>query len=132
MSEPSCGLTEAPVLISAQTLHQRFSALPGAALDHPFGPDVEVYKVAGKVFGWFVMDGAAPRVTLKCDPVLAEVLRGEHAAIRPGYHTDKRNWNTLYLDEGALEDELVWGLIEASYDLVRGKLPKKVQAQLER
>jgi len=118
-------------VITAADLHARFSALPGSALDHPFGPEVQVYKVAGKVFGWFVEGGAEGlRVTLKCDPVLAEILRAEHPAIRPGYHTDKRHWNTLHLDEGGLEDSLVWGLVEASYDLVRGKLPKKVQAGL--
>ena len=116
--------------ISAEEIHARFTALPGAVLEHPFGPTVEVYKVAGKVFGWFVMEGGPPRVTLKCDPVLAEILRAEHPAIRAGYHTDKRNWNTLYLDEGALETTLVWSLLEASYDLVRAKLPRKVQAGL--
>jgi predicted DNA-binding protein (MmcQ/YjbR family) len=107
------------------------SALPGAALDHPFGPEVQVYKVAGKVFGWFVEGGGQGlRVTLKCDPVLAEALRAGHPAIRPGYHTDKRHWNTLQLSEGGLEDGLVWSLVEGSYELVRAKLPKKVQATL--
>lgn len=118
-------------MITAKDLHARMAGLPGAALDHPFGPEVQVYKVAGKVFGWFIDGGEAGlRVTLKCDPVLAEVLRAEHPAIRPGYHTDKRNWNTLYLAQGGLEDELVWSLVEGSYDLVRAKLPKKVQASL--
>jgi predicted DNA-binding protein (MmcQ/YjbR family) len=116
--------------ITAQQLHARFAALPGAMLDHPFGPEVEVYKVAGKVFGWFVPQGDTARVTLKCDPVLAEALRAEHPAIRPGYHTDKRHWNTIYLEEGGLEEVLVWSLLEASYDLVRARLPKKVQAGL--
>ncbi len=116
-------------MISAAELHARFSAQPGAVLDHPFGADVEVYKVAGKVFGWFVLAEDGPRVTLKCDPVLAEALGAEHPWIRPGYHTDKRHWNTLHLDGGS-DDALVWSLLEASYDLVRSKLPRKVQAEL--
>ncbi len=115
--------------ISPRDLHARMSGLPGAALDHPFGEDVQVYKVFGKVFGWFVDTPEGLRVTLKCDPVLAEVLRAEHPAIRPGYHTDKRNWNTVSLD-GSLDDDMVWGLIEASYDLVRARLPRKAQSGL--
>ena len=116
-------------MIGPAELHARFSALPGAALDHPFGPEVEVYKVGGKVFGWFVQDDAGLRVTLKGDPVLSEALRAAHAAIRPGYHTDKRHWNTLHLD-GSLKDGLVWQLLEASYDLVRAKLARTERAKL--
>lgn len=116
-------------MIAAEDLHARFMAPPGAELDHPFGPQVQVYKIAGKVFGWFVGGEEGVRVTLKCDPVLAEALRAEHPAIRPGYHTDKRHWNTLHLAEG-IEDDLVWTLLDGSYDLVRSKLPKGVRASL--
>lgn len=115
--------------ITPADLHARFSALPGAALDHPFGEDVEVYKVAGKVFGWFVARGDHLHVTLKGDPVLNEILREQHPAIHPGYHTDKRHWNTLHLEEG-LPEALVWDLLQSSYGLVRSRLPKKVRDSL--
>ena len=109
-------------------LHARLMALPGAELDHPFGPEVDVYKLRGKVFAILVDTPDGARVTLKCDPVLAEVLREAHpAAIRPGYHTDKRHWNTVHLEQ-PLPQDVLWNMVEASWDLVRRGLPKKVQA----
>jgi predicted DNA-binding protein (MmcQ/YjbR family) len=117
--------------ITLAELHARLIAFPGAELDHPFGPEVEVYKLRGKVFAMAVQGEAAPRVTLKCDPVLAEILREAHTAVRPGYHTDKRHWNTVYL-EVPLEEEVLWNMVEASYELVRKALPKKLQAELDR
>jgi predicted DNA-binding protein (MmcQ/YjbR family) len=110
-------------------LHARLIALPGAVLDHPFGPEVEVYKLRGKVFAMAVQGEAAPRITLKCDPVLAEILRESHPAVRPGYHTDKRHWNTVHLEVG-IDQAVLWDMIESSYALVRQSLPKTLQAGL--
>jgi len=114
----------------AQDLQTRIGAMPGAELDHPFGPEVAVYKLRGKIFA-MVADDGGPRVTLKCDPVLAEVLREAHPAIRPGYHTNKRHWNTVHLEVG-IDEAVLWDMIESSYALVRGSLPKKMHADLER
>lgn len=107
----------------------RLAALPGVVLEHPFGPEVEVFKLGGKIFAMAVDNDDGPRVTLKCDPVLAEVLREAHPAVRPGYHTDKRHWNTVDLADPALPDDVLWNMIQGSYDLVRKALPKRVQAQ---
>jgi len=111
-------------------LHERLIAFPGAALDHPFGPEVSVYKLRGKVFAMMVQGEAAPRLTLKTDPHLAEVLRESYPAVRPGYHTNKRHWNTVHL-EIPLDETVLWNMVDASYDLVRGALPRAVRAELE-
>lgn len=111
-------------------LHDRLTAFPGAVLDHPFGPEVSVYKLKGKVFAMMVQGDEAPRLTLKTDPHLAEVLRESYPAVRPGYHTNKRHWNTIHL-EVPLDEEVLWNMIEASYELVRGALPRAVRAELE-
>ena len=103
-------------------------AKPGAAVDTPFGPGVFVYKVAGKMFA---LHGEPVRgVSLKCDPYLSEILRGEHSAITTGYHLDKRHWISVAFD-GSLDDDFVHGLIDQSYDLVRAKLTRAQKAALE-
>jgi predicted DNA-binding protein (MmcQ/YjbR family) len=68
-------------------------------------------------------------VSIKCEPALAEQLRSTYAAIRPGYHLNKRHWNTVQVD-GSLPDQLVLDMVEDSYDLVMEGLPKKVQRAL--
>ena len=68
-------------------------------------------------------------VSLKCEPVLAEQLRVTYEAIRPGYHLNKRHWNTVTVD-GSLPDRLILDMIEDSYDLVVDGLPKRVQVEL--
>ena len=97
-------------------------SLPHAEATTPFGPDVVVFKVAGKVFALTSPDEFPPRMNLKCDPDRAEELREEHASIQPGYHMNKRHWNTLTLD-GSLPGSLVRELIYHSYDLVVAALP---------
>jgi predicted DNA-binding protein (MmcQ/YjbR family) len=75
--------------------------------------------------------GASPlEVSLKCEPELAEQLRESYSAIRPGYHLNKRHWNTVTLD-GSLPDAFVRDLIEDSYDLVASALPKRTREQLK-
>lgn len=89
----------------------------------PFGPDVLVYKVGGKIFALTVPDDFPPRVNLKCDPPRAVRLREDHEAVRPGYHMNKKHWNTVLLD-GSLPSSLVHELILHSHDLVVASLPK--------
>ena len=101
----------------------RFLAKPGAEETAPFGPDVLVYKVGGKMFALTVPDEFPARINLKCDPERAAVLRDEHESVIPGYHMNKRHWNTLILD-GSLPSKLVKELIDHSYDLVVASLPK--------
>jgi predicted DNA-binding protein (MmcQ/YjbR family) len=95
-------------------------AKPGAEETTPFGPDHLVYKVGGKMFALTSPDEFPPRVNLKCDPERALELRDRYEAIIPGYHMNKRHWNTLILD-GSLPDTLVRDLIDHSYQLVAKK-----------
>jgi predicted DNA-binding protein (MmcQ/YjbR family) len=102
----------------------------GSVEDFPFGPETSVFKVGGKMFALVALDRPAPlRISAKCDPDLVPELRSAYPAIGPGYHLNKRHWNTITLD-GSLPDELVHDLIEDSYDLVVSALPKRTQDQL--
>jgi predicted DNA-binding protein (MmcQ/YjbR family) len=81
-----------------------------------------VFKVAGKMFALSQLARTPLRVSLKCEPLLAQQLRAEHAAVLPGYHLDKRHWNTVIVD-GSVPAHLIRDMIEDSYDLVVSKLP---------
>ena len=106
-------------------------ARPGAIEDFPFGEQVSVFKVAGKMFALSDLDGVPLEVSLKCDPDLADALRSAHAAIRPGYHLNKRHWNTVTLD-GSLGDDEIDDMIQDSYDLVVSKLTRAQRDDLTR
>jgi predicted DNA-binding protein (MmcQ/YjbR family) len=97
--------------------------MPGASEDFPFGDEVSVFKVGGKMFAACHLDGQPLQVSLKCDPDLAAQLRTDHPAIAPGYHLNKRHWNTVTLD-GSLPDQMVADMVGDSYDLVVSSLPK--------
>lgn len=104
-------------------LRDRCLELPGAEETFPFGPENSVFKVAGKVFALSRLDSTPLRISLKCEPALAEQLREAHAAVIPGYHLNKRHWNTVILD-GSLAPRTIGDMIEDSYDLVVSKLPR--------
>jgi predicted DNA-binding protein (MmcQ/YjbR family) len=97
-------------------------AFPGSAETFPFGPETSVFKVAGKIFALSGLAQSPLRVSLKCEPSLAEQLRGAYPAVIPGYHLNKRHWNTVTID-GALSDRMIGDMVEDSYDLVVSKLP---------
>jgi predicted DNA-binding protein (MmcQ/YjbR family) len=101
----------------------------GAIEDFPFSPGTSVFKVAGKMFALSTLDRTPLEVSVKCEPELALALRDTYPAIRPGYHLNKRHWNTVTLD-GSLPDQLVRDLIEDSYDLVVSALPKRIRDEL--
>ena len=104
-------------------LRDRCLSLPGAEETFPFGPENSVFKVAGKMFALSRLSGDPLSVSLKCEPALAEQLRAAHAAIGPGYHLNKRHWNTVVID-GSLPEQMVADMIEDSYDLVVSRLPR--------
>jgi predicted DNA-binding protein (MmcQ/YjbR family) len=110
-------------------LRRRCLALPGATEEFPFDAENSVFKVAGKIFAISRLDGRPLRVSVKCDPGLAEQLRASYPAITPGYHLNKRHWNTIVLD-GSVPDAMVRDLIEDSYDLVVSALPRAARAAL--
>ena len=110
-------------------LRDRCLGFPGAEETFPFGAVTSVFKVRGKMFALSQLGAESLRVSVKCDPQLAEGLRGAHAAVIPGYHLNKRHWNTVIID-GSLSDEAILGMIEDSYDLVVSKLPRAEQQAL--
>jgi predicted DNA-binding protein (MmcQ/YjbR family) len=95
----------------------------GAEETFPFGPLTSVFKVAGRMFALSQLGGSPLRVNVKCEPLLAEQLRAAHTAVLPGYHQDKRHWNTIVID-GSLPDQMIRDMIEDSYDLVVSSLPR--------
>ncbi len=105
------------------------AAKPGSAEDYPFGDEVAVFKVAGRIFALVSLGSAPGSISLKCDPGLAAVLRGRYAAITPGYHLNKRHWNTVTLD-GSVPDEEVLELVDHSYDLVLAGLTRTQRNKL--
>jgi predicted DNA-binding protein (MmcQ/YjbR family) len=102
---------------------------PGAEETFPFAPETSVFKVGGKVFAISRLDGEPLTVSVKCEPELAGQLRLDYPAIQPGYHLNKRHWNTLTLD-GSLDDGMVRDLVEDSYDLIVSALPARVRGSL--
>ncbi|MFG2709229.1 MmcQ/YjbR family DNA-binding protein [Streptomyces goshikiensis] len=101
-----------------------------AVEEFPFTPETSVFKVLGKVFALSALEAEPLKVNLKCEPELAVRLREEHAAIAPGYHMNKRHWNTVTVSE--LPDALVRELVEDSYDLVVAGLPRAERLRLDR
>jgi predicted DNA-binding protein (MmcQ/YjbR family) len=109
--------------MNAGQLRAHCLSFAGAAETFPFGPKTSVFKVAGKMFALSQLDQVPLRVSLKCEPGLAEQLRETHTAVLPGYHLNKRHWNTVIID-GSLADQLIKDMIEDSYDLVVSGLPQ--------
>ena len=102
----------------------------GVTEELPFGPDTLVLKVMGKMFATAGLDEVPLRVNLKCDPERAIDLRAEYPeAIFPGYHMNKKHWNTV-LPEGNISEKLVRDLIDHSYEMVVQGLPKRLQQEL--
>jgi predicted DNA-binding protein (MmcQ/YjbR family) len=89
----------------------------------PFGPDVLVFKVGGKIFALAALNEVPTTVNLKCDPDLALDLRDRYEQVRPGYHMNKKHWNTVEIESGIPSAELR-KMIDHSYDLVVESLPK--------
>jgi predicted DNA-binding protein (MmcQ/YjbR family) len=102
---------------------------PGAVEDYPFGDDVAVFKVGGRVFALCSLTGRPGSVRLKCDPTLAEALRERNRSVRPGYHLNKRLWNTIELDGSVPDDELT-ELVDHSWELVVDRLPRRDRESL--
>src|SRR6266516_5090571 len=95
----------------------------------PFGEGVLVFKVAGKIFALAALDGIPTTVNLKCDPDLALELRDRYEKVRPGYHMNKKHWNTVELEGGIPEVELR-KMIDQSYELVVRGLSKAARKKL--
>jgi predicted DNA-binding protein (MmcQ/YjbR family) len=97
---------------------------PNATEGTPFGEETLVFKVGGKMFALASLDAVPPRVNLKCDPERALDLRDRYEEVQPGYHMNKKHWNTVELSGGVPEVELR-EMVDHSYDLVVARLPKR-------
>ena len=104
-------------------LRDHLLSYAGSEETFPFGPGTSVFKVAGKMFALSHLGAETLRVSLKCEPRLAEALRAAHPAVIPGYHLNKRHWNTVTID-GSLPEHAIKNMIEDSYDLVVSSLPR--------
>ena len=100
-----------------KTVEKYLLSMPGAKLGYPFGENTAVYKVGGKMFALVTEKKMPVQISLKCDPLLAETLREKYESVMPGYHLNKKHWNTILLT-GQLEWKEVRDLIRHSYDLV--------------
>ena len=109
-------------MIGAAELHDLCLNFPGSVETFPFGPETSVFKVADKMFALSRLAASPLRVSLKCEPLLAEQLRAAHPAVLPGYHLNKRHWNTLIID-GSMPEQTIRDMIEDSYDLVVSRIP---------
>lgn len=118
-------------MLDRNALRDYCLSMTGAYEDFPFGPDVAVLKVKGKMFALLPLDESPQSISLKCDPVEAAILRQNYESVTPGYHLNKKHWNTVTVD-GEIEDERVKEMMEDSYILVRQKLKKVDRLALEK
>jgi len=110
--------------LTSEELRRHCLARPGAVEGFPFRDDLSVFKVGGKMFALSPLDAVPLRVSLKCDPDLAIELRRQYPSVVPGYHLNKRHWNTVIVD-GRLREQMIRDMIEDSYDLVVSRLPER-------
>ncbi|MDO3625819.1 MmcQ/YjbR family DNA-binding protein [Mucilaginibacter sp. BT774] len=103
-------------------------AKPGVTEDMPFGEDTLVFRVGGKLF-LLTSLSQGDRFNVKCDPERAIELREQHTDIQPGYHMNKKHWNTVYTN-GTLSRRQICDMIDHSYDLVLKSLPKNIRERI--
>lgn len=113
-----------------EEVKQYLLSKPDAIVDFPFGPEVAVLKVHSKMFATLAVDDELFNMNLKCDPDEAVMLRDIFPAIKPGYHMNKRHWNTIVLDGSIPRGELE-RMVDHSYALVVRGLPRSKRAALE-
>ncbi len=104
-------------------------ALPGTTEAMPFGEDTLVFKVKEKIFLLTSLDTEKLSFNVKCDPVKAQELREHYDFVQPGYHMNKKHWNTIAANN-SLHDSLYHSWISHSYDLVVSGLPGGLRAEL--
>ncbi len=115
--------------MNIEELREYCLSLKGATEEFPFGESVLVFKVSGKMFCLSDLEGGFS-IALKNDPERNIELREEYPAIKPGYHMNKKHWNTVDVD-GSFSDDMLKNLIDESYDLVVLKLTKKEKTDLK-
>ena len=120
-----------PTLDLREDLRRRLATMPGAVEEYPFTLEVRVFKVGGKMFALTDLSGDPVRVTLKGSPEDNEADRAEYLAVRPGWHMNKRHWNTVILD-GSIPGDVLTEMIQASYAHVVHGLPRAARLALQK
>ena len=116
--------------MTPRALRKLCLSFPGAYEDFPFGPETSVFKVEKKLFAISALGASPLKVSVKCEPELAEQLRASYPdCVAPGYHLNKRHWNTVTLD-GTLSEVMVHDMLEDSYDLIVAAMPRSVREKL--
>jgi len=114
--------------LNIEEIRDHCLAKPGVTEDMPFGEDTLVFRVGEKLF-LLTSISDPTQFNVKCDPERAVELRERYSEVRPGYHMNKKHWNTIHTD-GSLSRKQVCEMIDHSYDLVLKSLPKKVQEEI--
>ncbi|MEQ9403766.1 MAG: MmcQ/YjbR family DNA-binding protein [Cyclobacteriaceae bacterium] len=116
--------------MNIETFRNYCLAKPGTTEEFPFDENTLVFKVAGKMYSATDLEEFVS-INLKCDPERAVELRERYSGVIPGYHMNKRHWNTV-LTDGSIPDDKILEWINDSYDLVVKGLPKKDKEFLDR
>ena len=117
-------------MMELESLRKFLCSKSGASEEIPFGPEVLVFKVQGKMFAILTWQENPLKISLKCEPEHALVLRDIYDAVQPGYHLHKKHWNTVTLD-GSVSEENVLQWVDESYRLVVKGLPKRDRERLK-
>ena len=116
--------------MNIESLQQYCLSKTGVEETLPFGPATLVYKVGGKVFLLTSLDAEDFRFNVKCDPDLAQELREQYSCVLPGFHMNKKHWNTIIVD-GSVSTKILKEWIDHSYNLIADSLPKKLRDQFK-
>ena len=111
------------------TIREHCLAKPDVTEGFPFGESALVFKTSGRIFAILMIDETPPSINLKCDPVRALELREQYDWVQPGYHMNKKHWNTIILD-GSIPSEQIQRMIDHSYQLIVDNLPTAEREQL--
>jgi predicted DNA-binding protein (MmcQ/YjbR family) len=117
--------------MNIETLQEYCLSKPGVEETLPFGPDTLVYKIKGKAFLLTSLDSEEFRFNVKCDPDKALELREEFPCVLPGWHMNKKHWNTIVVD-GSVSSKQLKEWIDHSYELVVQSLPKNLKEELNK
>ncbi|WP_017416900.1 MmcQ/YjbR family DNA-binding protein [Clostridium tunisiense] len=115
--------------MNVETLKKYCDSKKSSTNDFPFDNETLVYRIGSKIFALIRLNSNPLQVNLKCDPYMAQCLRFDYPSITPGYHMNKKYWNTLNID-GSLSDEFIEHLIDISYDVVFNSLAKRLQKEI--
>ena len=116
--------------MNVEDLREYCLSLPAVEESFPFDDETLVMKIGGKIFAFIPLEASDACINLKCDPELAIELREKFNCVHPGFHMNKTHWNTIFISSEITENQMKEWIIH-SYDLVKNKLPKKIQEQLK-